>query len=43
MGSNATDREALIAIAESLNMKEWEDHGSFGFYLSNWCTDKSMF
>lgn len=41
-GSNASDREALMAIYESLNMKEWTDYGSFGTYYRNWGTDVSM-
>lgn len=41
-GSNASDREALMAIYESLNMKEWTDYGSFGTYYKNWGTDVSM-
>ena len=38
-GNKDTDRDALVAIAESMNMKEWEEHGAFGDYYSNWGTD----
>ena len=41
-GDNASDRAALIAIYNALNMKEWEDYGSFGYYYKNWCTDEPM-
>lgn len=42
IGSNATDRAALMAIYDSLNMKEWIDYGSFGTYYRNWGTDVPM-
>ena len=41
-GNNDTDRDALIAIAKSVNMNEWEENGVLeeGFYR-NWGTDIS--
>lgn len=41
-GDNASDRAALIAIYDALNMKEWIDYGSGGYYYKNWCTDEPM-
>lgn len=41
-GNTETDLAALRALYDSLNMKEWEDTGSFGTYLSNWFTDASL-
>lgn len=41
-GSYDTDREALIAIYNALNMKEWTENGVGGVYYSNWCTDEIL-
>ena len=38
-GSHASDLEALMAIYESLNMKEWTEMGSFQYKIANWGTD----
>ena len=38
-GSHASDLEALMAIYESLNMKEWTETGSFQYKIANWGTD----
>ncbi len=38
-GNNDTDRDALIAIAKSMNMQEWEENGVEGGSYKNWGTD----
>jgi len=41
-GDNASDRAALIALYNALNMKEWTECGAFGTYYSNWNTNETM-
>lgn len=41
-GDNASDRAALIALYDALNMKNWTDYGSGGYYYKNWCTNEPM-
>lgn len=42
VANNDTDRAALMAIYDALNMKEWTEYGAFGTYYSNWGTQAPM-
>lgn len=42
VANNDTDRAALMAIYDALNMKEWTEYGAFGSYYANWGTDAPM-
>jgi len=41
-GSTEKDIEALKALYEGLNMKDWIENGGGGIYYSNWCTDAPL-